>query len=60
METTPAPIYWAQYKMYPRWTRVNGRMVENWVTGMQEFKTAEARDQFVKNTKYNVTATGER
>lgn len=47
------PIYWASFRKAPR---RNG----TWVTGFREFDTEAKRDQFVRNTKYRVTETGER
>jgi hypothetical protein len=52
-QDSPPPIYWASYKKAPR---RNG----TWVTGFREFDSEEKRDQFVRNTKYRVTGTGER
>lgn len=53
MEENHKPIYWASYRIAPR---RNG----TWITGFREFDTEAKRDQFVKNTKYRVTETGER
>ena len=53
MEENHKPIYWAAYRIAPR---RNG----TWITGFREFDSEEKRDQFVKNTKYRVTETGER
>jgi hypothetical protein len=50
---THRPIYWASVKKAPR---RNG----TWITQVKEFDSAEKRDQFVKNTKFNVTEVGER
>lgn len=46
-------IYWAAYRIAPTKKGM-------WRTGFKEFTDEAARDRFVKNTKYQVTETGER
>lgn len=57
MESTSAPIYWARVEAAPTYDskqRIQRRF------RVHEFNTAAKRDQFVKNTKFEVKETGQR
>jgi hypothetical protein len=54
-EATQHPtIYWAMVRKAPRPNK------NTWVMQFKEFDSAMKRDQFVKNTKFQVTQVGER